>query len=367
MGCTVVWKPAATAVYSTYYVRKVLEAAGLPPGVVNFVPGPSAQISEPRLADRHLGGIHFTGSTEVFRSLWRQVAENLTGYADYPRLVGETGGKDFIVAHASADADALATALVRGAFEYQGQKCSAASRAYVPDTLWPKGRDRMLGMLQEITVGDPADFRNFMGAVIDRKAFDKIKADIDGARGGPAALGRCGAGRHQGQGRLARQPAALGIAPPRKGDLRPAAGVHLPVQGRAVSARRGGARPPLLVLVLSAAFLLLVAALLIGSFTKPELPPYRLSVPLPTRVGDSLVGPATYTLDAAATDRWRAFDFARNAVVDLPGAWDIAFRRFHLIAADGAGILDLGPVPFDSVRGVPPPPAAHPGDTGAGR
>jgi len=120
-----------------------------------------------------------------------------------------------------------------------------------------------------------------------------------------------------------------------------------------VSARRGGARPPLLVLVLSAAFLLLVAALLIGSFTKPELPPYRLSVPLPTRVGDSLVGPATYTLDAAATDRWRAFDFARNAVVELPGAWDIAFRRFHLIAADGAGILDLGPVPFDSVRELP--------------
>ncbi len=120
-----------------------------------------------------------------------------------------------------------------------------------------------------------------------------------------------------------------------------------------MSARRGGARPPLLVLVLSAAFLLLVAALLIGSFTKPELPPYRLSVPLPTRVGDSLVGPATYTLDAAATDRWRTFDFARNAVVELPGAWDIAFRRFHLIAADGAGILDLGPVPFDSVRELP--------------
>ena len=120
-----------------------------------------------------------------------------------------------------------------------------------------------------------------------------------------------------------------------------------------MSARRGGARPPLLVLVLGAAFLLLVAALLIGSFTKPELPPYRLSVPLPTRVGDSLVGPATYTLDAAATDRWRTFDFARNAVVELPGAWDIAFRRFHLIAADGAGILDLGPVPFDSVRELP--------------
>jgi 1-pyrroline-5-carboxylate dehydrogenase len=182
MGCTTVWKPAATAVYSNYYLLKVLEAAGLPPGVVNFLPGPSAQISERLLADRHLGGIHFTGSTEVFQSLWKTVAGHLTGYADYPRLVGETGGKDFVVAHASADADALAVALVRGAFEYQGQKCSAASRAYVPDTLWPAVRERMLGMLQEIKVGDPADFRNFMGAVIDRKAFDKIKSYIDGAK-----------------------------------------------------------------------------------------------------------------------------------------------------------------------------------------
>src|SRR5207245_527928 len=185
MGCTVVWKPAATAVYSNYYVLKVLEAAGLPPGVVNFVPGPSAQISERLLADRHLGGIHFTGSTDVFQSLWKQVAQSLTGYADYPRLVGETGGKDFIVAHLSADADALATALVRGAYEYQGQKCSAASRAYVPDTLWPKVRDRVLGMLREIRVGDPCDFRNFMGAVIDRKAFDKIKGYVEGAKADP--------------------------------------------------------------------------------------------------------------------------------------------------------------------------------------
>ncbi|OLC76872.1 MAG: hypothetical protein AUH78_05630 [Gemmatimonadetes bacterium 13_1_40CM_4_69_8] len=133
-----------------------------------------------------------------------------------------------------------------------------------------------------------------------------------------------------------------------------------------MNARRGGARPPLLVLLLGAAFLLLVAALLIGSFTRPEFPPYRLSVPLPTRVGDSLVGPATYTLDASATDRWRTFAFARNAVVEPPGAWDIAFRRFHLIAADGAGILDLGPVPFDSVRELPPPAAGYRGNTVAG-
>ncbi len=187
MGCTVVWKPAATAAYSNYFLLKLLEEAGLPAGVVNFVPGPAGQISERVIADRHLGGIHFTGSTEVFQALWKQVATNLTGYADYPRLVGETGGKDFILAHASADLDALATAIVRGAFEYQGQKCSAASRAYVPDTLWPKLRERVLGMLAGLKVGDPANFTNFMGAVIDRKAFTKIKDYIDGAKADPRA------------------------------------------------------------------------------------------------------------------------------------------------------------------------------------
>jgi 1-pyrroline-5-carboxylate dehydrogenase len=187
MGCTVVWKPAATAAYSNYLLFRLLQEAGLPPGVVNFVPGPASQISERLLADRHLGGIHFTGSTEVFQSLWKQVGSNLAGYADYPRLVGETGGKDFILAHTSADVEALATALVRGAFEYQGQKCSAASRAYVPDTLWPQVRDRMLGMLADVRVGDPADFRNFMGAVIDRKAFDKIKEYIERAKQDPNA------------------------------------------------------------------------------------------------------------------------------------------------------------------------------------
>ena len=182
MGCTVVWKPAATAAYSNYFLLKIMEEAGLPPGVVNFVPGPASTISEGLIADRHLGGIHFTGSTEVFQSLWKQVATNLGGYADYPRLVGETGGKDFILAHASADVDALATALVRGAYEYQGQKCSAASRAYIPDTIWPKVKERVLAMMAAIKVGDPADFTNFMGAVIDRKAFTKIKEYIDGAK-----------------------------------------------------------------------------------------------------------------------------------------------------------------------------------------
>ena len=182
MGCTVVWKPAATAAYSNYHLLKLLEEAGLPPGVVNFVPGPAADVSARVLADRHFGGIHFTGSTEVFQGLWRQVAGHLGEYADYPRLVGETGGKDFILAHASADVDALAAAIVRGAYEYQGQKCSAASRAYVPDTLWPRVKERVLDMLGGVRVGDPADFRSFMGAVIDRKAFEKIKGYVDEAK-----------------------------------------------------------------------------------------------------------------------------------------------------------------------------------------
>jgi len=185
MGCTVVWKPAATASYSNYLVFRLLQEAGLPPGVINFVPGPATVISERLLADRHLGGIHFTGSTEVFQTLWKQVATNLTSYADYPRMVGETGGKDFILAHASADVDALATGIVRGAFEYQGQKCSAASRAYVPESIWPQLRDRLIGLLEDVKVGDPADFRNFMGAVIDRKAFDKIKQYIEQAKRDP--------------------------------------------------------------------------------------------------------------------------------------------------------------------------------------
>src|SRR5947208_3436567 len=182
MGCTVVWKPAGTAAYSNYFLLQLLEEAGLPPGVINFVPGPAAQVSDIVLNHPHLGGIHFTGSTEVFQALWQKVGTNLPKYADYPRLVGETGGKDFILAHPSADVAALATAIVRGAYEYQGQKCSAASRAYVPDTLWPRVRERVIDMLGGVRVGDPADFRNFMGAVIDRKAFEKIKSYIDGAK-----------------------------------------------------------------------------------------------------------------------------------------------------------------------------------------
>jgi 1-pyrroline-5-carboxylate dehydrogenase len=200
MGNTVVWKPAATAVLSNYFIMRLLEEAGLPPGVINFVPGPSVQVSERLLADRAFAGIHFTGSTEVFQALWKQAAANLTSYASYPRLVGETGGKDFVLAHASADVDALATGLVRGAFEYQGQKCSAASRAYIPDVIWPQVRDRMLAMLAEVKVGDPADFRNFMGAVIDRKAFDKIKAYIDAAKRAPGVKVLFGGGANDADG-----------------------------------------------------------------------------------------------------------------------------------------------------------------------
>ncbi len=182
MGNVTIWKPAATAVYSNYVLMRCFLEAGLPPGVINFLPGPSGEISTRLLADRHLAGIHFTGSTDVFQTLWRQVGESISRYAAYPRLVGETGGKDFIVAHASADADAVATAIVRGAYEYQGQKCSAASRAYIPTGLWPRVKERILEMLGRVRVGDPADFRNFMGAVIDRPAFDKIQGYIEDAR-----------------------------------------------------------------------------------------------------------------------------------------------------------------------------------------
>ncbi len=182
MGNTVVWKPASAAIPSAYYTFRLLEAAGLPPGVINFIPGDSADIAAALLPHPDLAGVHFTGSTAVFRGMWHTVGENVGAYRSYPRLVGETGGKDFILAHASADPAALATAIVRGGYEYQGQKCSAASRVYVPRSLWPEIRDRCTAMIGEIRVGDVRDFRNFMGAVIDRKAFDNITGYIDEAR-----------------------------------------------------------------------------------------------------------------------------------------------------------------------------------------
>ena len=182
LGNVAIWKPAATAVYSGWYIMRLLMEAGLPPGVINFIPGDPVAMSGILLNDRNLAGIHFTGSTAVFQNIWKTVGENIASYKSYPRLVGETGGKDFIVGHASADPDALAAAIVRGGYEYQGQKCSAASRIYVPENLWPQVKRRTLEMMEAIRVGDPADFRNFMGAVIDRKAYDKITGYIKHAR-----------------------------------------------------------------------------------------------------------------------------------------------------------------------------------------
>jgi 1-pyrroline-5-carboxylate dehydrogenase len=179
MGNAVLWKPAASSMLSSYYVMRLLETAGLPPGVINFLPGDAVAISNTVLDHPDLAGIHFTGSTSVFNSMWQKVGQNLGKYRGYPRLVGETGGKDFIVVHASADPQEVAVAAVRGAFEFQGQKCSAASRMYVPKSRWNDIRDRMVAMMKEIKVGDVRDFRNFMGAVIDKKAFDKISGYID--------------------------------------------------------------------------------------------------------------------------------------------------------------------------------------------
>jgi 1-pyrroline-5-carboxylate dehydrogenase len=181
MGNTVVWKPASTAAYSAYFLLRLLEAAGLPPGVINLVYGDGAAIGDPALASPDLAGIHFTGSTAVLNHMWRTVARNLENYRNYPRIVGETGGKDFIVAHKSADVDAVATAILRGSFEYQGQKCSAASRVFAPSNLWPVLREQLVEKVQSLKVGDVGDFGNFMGAVIDSKSFATQKEAIDEA------------------------------------------------------------------------------------------------------------------------------------------------------------------------------------------
>ncbi len=182
MGNAVIWKPASSAMLSAHYLMQLLEEAGLPPGVINLVPGDAAAISNTLLAHRDLAGVHFTGSTDVFNDMWKTIGASMSGYRSYPRIVGETGGKDFIVAHPSADVDALAVAVVRGGYEFQGQKCSAASRIYIPRSLWNGVRDRLVAMLEEIKMGDVQDFRNFMGAVIDRRSFDKISGYIDRAR-----------------------------------------------------------------------------------------------------------------------------------------------------------------------------------------
>ena len=182
MGNTVVWKPAASAMLSAHYILKLLEAAGLPPGVINFVPGDPEQVTDLVLASPEFAGVHFTGSTVVFDSLWRKIGDRVGQYRGYPRMVGETGGKNFVLAHSSADPQEVAVGIVRGGFEYQGQKCSAASRIYAPRSLWPEIRDRAIAMMRDIRVGDPQDFRTFMAAVIDQRAFNRICGYLEDAK-----------------------------------------------------------------------------------------------------------------------------------------------------------------------------------------
>ena len=182
MGNVVLWKPASSAVYSNYFLMKLLEEAGMPAGVLNFIPGPGASVGDPVLASEHLAGIHFTGSTEVFKGMWKTIGDNIGKYRYYPRIVGETGGKDFVFAHPTADVDALVTALVRGAFEFQGQKCSAASRAFIPASIYDEVMKKLVETVKGLSMGSPEDFSNFMCAVIDKHAFNSIKGYVDFAR-----------------------------------------------------------------------------------------------------------------------------------------------------------------------------------------
>lgn len=192
MGNTVVWKPATTALLSNYYITKVLKEAGLPDGVINFLPGPGAVIGDMVLKHKYLSGIHFTGGTDTFKSLWKSVANNLDNYVTYPKLVGETGGKGFIVAHPSADPLEVATAIVKGAFEYQGQKCSAASRAYLPKSLWNEIKEDMLSMISQMKMGDVRDLNNFINAVIDEASFNNIMGYIEKTKNSKQAEIICG-------------------------------------------------------------------------------------------------------------------------------------------------------------------------------
>lgn len=182
MGNVVLWKPASTGVYSAFIVMRIFMEAGLPPGVINFVPGDARDMGNVTLTHPELSGVHFTGSNATFNHMWKVIADNIDAYRSYPRIVGETGGKDFVVAHPSAEIRGLSTSLIRGAFEYQGQKCSATSRAYIPRSLWPRLRTELEGQLARLKVGPVEDFTTFMGAVIDRKSFDNIRKYIELAR-----------------------------------------------------------------------------------------------------------------------------------------------------------------------------------------
>ncbi|MHA2231117.1 MAG: L-glutamate gamma-semialdehyde dehydrogenase [Candidatus Hodarchaeales archaeon] len=185
MGNVVVWKPASTGVYPAYYLMKLFQAAGVPPGVINFIPGSGRELGDIVLAHEALAGVHFTGSTAVFQGIWRTIGNNIANYKSYPRVVGETGGKDFVFAHASADVDELVTALVRGAFEYAGQKCSAASRAYIPESLWEPTKTKLIATMKEVKMGTVEDWRTLVNAVIDQAAFEKITGYIDHAQESP--------------------------------------------------------------------------------------------------------------------------------------------------------------------------------------
>ena len=200
MGNTVVWKPATTAMYSAYFIVQLLKAAGMPDGVINLVYGRASDIGDAALADDGLAGVHFTGSTAVFQGMWQTIGLRIGSYRNYPRVVGETGGKDFIVAHASADVDSLVTGIVRGSFEYQGQKCSASSRIFVAEDIWPQVRERLEAEVRSIRMGDVADFRNFMGAVIDRGAWNQHRAAIEEARSTPGTEVLVGGGTDDREG-----------------------------------------------------------------------------------------------------------------------------------------------------------------------
>jgi 1-pyrroline-5-carboxylate dehydrogenase len=204
MGNVVLWKPSTAAMYSNYLLMKLFEEAGLPPGVINFIPGDPAEVTEALIGHEDFAGLHYTGSTSVFQHLWRRIGEGISGYRSYPRVVGETGGKDFIVAHPSADPEAVTTAILRGAFEYQGQKCSAASRVYLPEGMWSEIRDPLVRETEAIAMGDPGDFRNFMGAVIHEGSFRKIAGYIDRAAASPDAEILAGGTYDEGKGWFVR-------------------------------------------------------------------------------------------------------------------------------------------------------------------
>ena len=213
MGNTVIWKPSPTQTLAAWYTMRLLEEAGMPPGVINMLTGDGREVSEVLLADPALAGIHFTGSVATFQYLWQEVGRNITHYASYPRLVGETGGKDFVVAHASADVDVLRTALVRGAFEYQGQKCSAASRAFIPRSVWARLRDDLVTETEALPMGDVEDFSNFLAALIDRRAFERVTAALEVARTDPTLTIIAGGQADDSTGWFVRPTIVVGTEP----------------------------------------------------------------------------------------------------------------------------------------------------------